>query len=448
MKKIIFALLCANLFNISNIAHAKKTKDWTFFIYMEASDYLSRWALSNINEMALADSNDRVNIIVQCHTVENIAWRYKIKKNIIKLKQCITMTEDVVQDVVDGMKWATKKYKANHHALVAWDHGAGILDPKPIAGFDPYYWPWEVEPDEKPGQQKCETCPPRSVILQEMKPLPLRGMLFNEETKTFMTNEKMIETCKKIKEKVFGGKKLDILGCDVCKMSMLENGYQIRDYVKFLVGSQNCELFDGWHYQGIFNQLKDQYHSPRDTTKVIVEQFAQYYKQYAEIGIWTQSAIDLECVDGVTNNLNKFVELCKQACKVNPKTFRNLILRARNNSVNICQAPYYTDLHSFYQAFQNELKTNEKILLKEEIDDQDTIILDDALVKKFNKCIDKSKQSILDAVPANATGDQMTDCKGISIYFPFNHIDSSYLKTPFANETNWLDFLKDILNCT
>jgi hypothetical protein len=49
------------------------------------------------------------------------------------------------------------------------------------------------------------------------------------------------------------------------------------------------------------------------------------------------------------------------------------------------------------------------------------------------------------AVIANQTGANLKKAQGLAIYFPLRSIDGSYLQTPFAKNTTWVNLLKFIL---
>ncbi len=40
------------------------------------------------------------------------------------------------------------------------------------------------------------------------------------------------------------------------------------------------------------------------------------------------------------------------------------------------------------------------------------------------------------------TSENLSHLHGVNIYFPYSHIDSSYYRAPFAQNSAWLQFLK------
>lgn len=415
--------------SISKHVQAKiEKKGWTVLLYMEPGTALSPWAIKNVNDMALVGSNDNLNILVEWHTTENTSWRYKIEHNTIIQKEFITMTHDCKIDIPNSMKWAVSNYPAEHYALVIWNHGFGILDPKPENNSKSEF-NWVAEPDVKiEGQEAIASCQTNQC------PIPLRGVLFNEITNTYMTNQKMVETFKIIKNDILNGQKIDIAGFDVCKMAMVEVGYQLKNYVNILIGSQNCELQDGWDYSGVFARIKDKKPTPQKFAQAIIDSYQEYYTFKTKENIFTQSAIDLSYMDNLINNLNKIVDLCAQWNSVNSVECQKILRKARVNSLQMCDASFYIDLDSFLTELNKNLKS------------QDSLALQDDEKETLSTLIFEGKEIIKNSVIATATGEKMKRCKGISIYFPSFHIDSSYPKTLFAQETKWLSFLRNTLN--
>lgn len=407
-----------------------KQANWTFLVYMDASEedgHLSKWGLKNINDMAAVGSNEHINVLAQLHTHENVSWRYHIEKGIIKQCETVHIKGDCVQEVTDSMRWAVTNYPAKNYALILWDHGFGILDPKPAEKTSDGFL-WAAEPDLYPEDCTSGMCPVKTY------PMPFRGMLFHGPTQTYMTNQKMVATLKTIKDDVLNGNKLEIFGADVCKMAMLEVGYQIKDYANVLIGSQNCELADGWNYDGFLKAAATSPLSTHQLSTIIVDSY-HYLESKAEQKVYTLSAIDLTSLDPLLENLETIIAACNACALHDPFNFKELVYAARHRCVTICHAPYYTDLHSFYEELENELETQTRMTIPTN--------KKEALLK----ALARGKQLVVNAVIANCAGENIPRARGISIYFPYQHVDSSYNKTMFAHETSWMTFLEETLGC-
>jgi hypothetical protein len=246
-----------------------------------------------------------------------------------------------------------------------------------------------------------------------------------------MTNEKMVDTLSQISQNLLKGKKLDILGTDCCKMAMVEIGYQIRDYVDFFVGSQNCELVDGWNYKGLFDSVSKSMLAEQVIT-TIVDSYSDYYRAYTTKDVYTLSALNLQNIDMIVADINQVSILLQTYLKEN-SDFRNVLYDIRYACVSICEAPFYTDLDSFYCGVLE--------YIKQDIEDYQS----NATLHLLVDVLEQAKLNIQLFVVANCTGKNILRAQGCSIYFPRFHIDSSYLKTSFAHSTQWVTFLDSLI---
>ena len=70
------------------------------------------------------------------------------------------------------------------------------------------------------------------------------------------------------------------------------------------------------------------------------------------------------------------------------------------------------------------------------------ILISSEQLRDLKKSIYECKKIIENIVIANVSSPYLTRAKGISIYYPNNKIDPSYLRTKFAQENLWLDFIQ------
>ena len=134
------------------------------------------------------------------------------------------------QTIVDFVTWSVTNYPAEHYALILWDHGGGI---------DGVCW------DEDNGDDNINI-------------FELRNAL-----NTIYTDL---------------GIKLDILGFDACLMGMIEIAYQVRDYVDYVVFSEEVIYEYGWPYSEILEDLVNNPDmSPAEFAKVIVDRYVESY---------------------------------------------------------------------------------------------------------------------------------------------------------------------------
>lgn len=463
------------------LAYATKPAEtaWTFVVYIEAGNNLNSFAVKNINDMAHVGSSDKLNIVVQWNQPHNQGrWRYKINKDSVVVDEHLPAetNPDCVQDVVSVMRWAKEKYPAKRYALILWNHGLGILDP--IWGRSP---------------QLREIAQEGFEILNFSD--KARGILFNEATHTYMNNQQLVEALKQVNEVL--GKKVDLLGMDACLMAMAETGYQIRSYADVFVASQEVELAIGWNYSGFLATLATVDLDALSLAKLIVKSYENYYQP--KTWIYTLSAISLDSLSYVKQSIDQIVASLQQCKQEHGQAIQRIIYNARRMCLQF-NTPSYIDIHSFYSEMYRQLQAPSMKVehaLEEDVCEErhsavpplENILPSDyfeaspfrdtfselttatntehqALLKRprqrfhrptvLSESVFKSPsiealkeqltigmKLIETVVVANTASQRLRQAKGISIYYPHNHIDTSYLKTEFAKESLWLEFLRD-----
>src|SRR5207237_109736 len=123
-----------------------------------------------------------------------------------------------------------------------------------------------------------------------------RGFMFNNQSRSYLTNNDLIAGLDYIKTHLLADKNIDILVFDTCMGAMIEVGYQVAPYVDFMVGCQSCALVDGFEYKGIMELLKSSHNAPRDVARGMIQVFDAYYTIHDERGIYTNSAFDLRMI--------------------------------------------------------------------------------------------------------------------------------------------------------
>lgn len=427
MRKIIPTLLLC-LFFIGGVSSqaAKQSEDigWTHVVYMECDTSMLYWGIKNINDMILGTIGNDSTVLVSLHVKEDFTWRYIIEHGTMALDGVVAIEKDGAKDLAKVMKWVAERRPAKHYSLTLWNHGYGILDPCLIEGKNN----WKAETyDEEMAFGYCHAC----ASIFEDHSSNHKGMLFDHFNEIYMTNEKMVEGLQTIKRDVLKGKKIDILGTDCCKMAMIEVGYQIKDCVNYLIGSQNCELVDGWNYKDIFSTVTHDM-LPGEVVKIMVLKYGEYCSGKADKKVYTLSGLDLAFVDLIVEDINKVSALCRRLLSIKPD-FKKTIALARAHCIPICDAPFYTDLDSFYEGLLLELST---MSFKGEAI---------TLVSELKKTLKLGQENIKKIVCANCVGENIQRAKGVSIYFPRVRVDSSYIRTMFAKETDWLPFLSATL---
>ncbi len=441
------------LFIFTTVSSAFASAEWTVLVYVQAKNNLSKFAAKNLSDMSTIGSNANLNMLVQWYQLnQKGVWRYKINKNKIELDTYLPIDTDGNQskDLVDSMNWAVTKYAAKNYGLILWNHGVGILDP--VWGAmrgNIYGLGMGIDTDaisDNPRMQiedltftsTQEEKDIHEQLLEEQEVFTQRGILFNENSRTYMTNQQLSEALRQIKTNVLKGKKIDVLGMDACLMAMVEMAYQTKEYANYMIASQEVELAYGWDYLSLMQGLSFGGITPETFAKSVVATYERYYKN--RIKFYTQSAVTLSKMNLIKESINTVVNKFKACKQHDGLIIKKLIQEARKNSLQF-SAKNYIDLYSFYSKFDT--------LLKNAYTPTSQKILNSAALKKsvteLKEALSVSMKLVENSVIANTAGQSVASAKGLSIYFPVTQIDKSYYLTDFAKDCLWIDFLREYL---
>ncbi|MGE0206683.1 MAG: clostripain-related cysteine peptidase [Candidatus Babeliales bacterium] len=413
MKKIIFALIM----NLSCQGFLWATNSWNIYLYMETGPSLHQAAFKNLNDMA-SHKPDGVTLYALLHYGDSDAVIYAVEKNVLRQLKRVPFGKHGSDIFIDMVSELEEKNPAEHHCVILWNHGYGILVPE----YNEETQEWELAVDDEEI-----TCQLRSQRAWHHK--NHRGMMTNMQTKSCMDNEELIKLFENLSKNVFH-KKIDVCGLDMCKGAMFEHVYQLRDYIDFLIGSQECELIDGWPYALILEQLeKNSAMSGELLATTIIECYKKYYQEHAPQGIFTQSALDVHYSDVLKVQLDRVAEKLRKLLV--KEEFRTMLHELRKKCRAFCDAPMYIDCFTFLEYIILALDTVEK---NKQIEDIQIMC---------RQACDTIKEMVI----ANAVGDAIdSDVHGVSLYHPRKNIDPTYEHVPFAQESAWFAYIKDFCN--
>lgn len=391
--KIRIALLL--LYSTLSLSAVDVQSEWTFLNCIGGCNNLSSYALSNVELMKMGTIPNKINWLVQLdEPMHNQTLRYKIaSKQItdnVSTQQPLGLNQK--QELIDSLHWAST-YPSQYFFLLFWNHGNGILDQSKR---------WED--------------------------YAKRGILYNFNQKTYLTNQDLKEALTHATSKSLG-KKIDIIGMDACLMAMLEVAYQIKNYARYLIASQNIEKTPGWNYLKFLNQMNEtqQPISPLTCARMIVSTFADLNEWRNNIS--TLSVIDLNTIDTTKQAVDKMATELTTLLEKHPKQIHELIRTARTASINFEDQHYpylgYIDFGSFINNLLSLLPETAYASLKNSLRETLTTI-NASVVHKY-------------------AGSEFKDVCGLSIYFPEDKVQPSYLQTDFAQESSWTAFLKKYL---
>ncbi len=360
---------------------ARQTRQWTFMVYLDAANNLESYGIEDFLEMSSVGSTTDVAIIVLMDRISGYDTSYGdwTDTRLFYVDQGDEPYDTNAnetwgernmgnpQTIVDFMTWCVNNYPAEHYALILWDHGGGL------SGVC-----WD---DDNGGD---------NINLNELR----------TALETIYNNL---------------GVKLDIIGFDACLMGMIEVAYQCRDYVDYVVFSQETEGADGWPYDDILDPLvNNPAMSPADFAVLIAQKYVESYNggsQGTDTSA-TQSAINMSALAKVTfRKLDRLVgELIRNYGSLST---------AISNAVSGAETFYYSNEKDLIHFLE---------LLKGEVSDSDLISLIDDTIDAVNASIMYGGH--LSGHPS---------AHGLSANFPSSY-DSSYDNILMSAHHQWDEF--------
>ncbi|HSC24949.1 MAG TPA: clostripain-related cysteine peptidase [Candidatus Babeliales bacterium] len=422
LKKTLYLLFFISISFIQSQSLPITILPWNIVIYMEASaGHLYQAAFKNLNEI-MHNTPKNAHVFVFLHTHGNVGWLYHITKNNIHKISELACDYSVAETLINVMTIAIKSGPALHYGLILWNHGYGILNPVYNEETNDWFVPYDG-----PYTTNCSL--KRSL---SNKHIYHRGMCVTNN-RTFLSNKDMVYAFDSICNKLLNGNKLAFCGMDLCKGAMFEHAYQLRNYTDYLIGSQECEMVDGWPYDKVLQIIND-------TTGVTIEEmvmhivtsFHEYYQTYTEQDTYTLSVIDTHYAEILKHNINAISTMLMQMLIHNDQV-KSVLMQLRMQCKTFCDAPMYCDLQQWYSTLLSLFDKYESTDKKSEFN------------STFKKLLHDGLTIMSHMIVAKCNGSASTHAQGCSIYFPQFAINTSYLTAPFAQESYWVQFLEQFL---
>jgi cysteine peptidase C11 family protein len=231
-------------------------------------------------------------------------------------------------------------------------------------------------------------------------------------------------------------RKINILGMDVCLMGTAEVGYQIQDYVEYLVASEDAILNEGWPYERILARLiKNSDMLPEEFSITIIREFLLHYREQNRDA--TKSACNLSKSSALAKCVMKLAKmLTDKIPDVGGIAEAILASRAMAQSFFIKD---YVDLYDFCSHLSQRCK------------DEDI----GQLCRNLMEVIHGNEPNADDPQPTSQSdlskehlvldygfiGHRLSGSNGVSIYFPCFDPSQKYAELSFAANTHWDKFL-------
>lgn len=392
--------------------------EWTFMFYVQAKNNLFTAIMENFHEIAKTLKSDKVAIYVQWYLPNHEGiQRFHITPNSIERVYSSDSFHDnhLSQELIDFVEWCMERAPAKKYAAILSNHGLGIIDPE---------WGKPVKMIQNPlsmlHNQRVQIEDLVDTLHFDTFSDNNRGILFDETRRVYMNNQELVKSFEGIK-KLRKGEKLDLIGMDACYMQMLGIADILSPYGKNFVASQDVELARGWGYAGIMKSLNQNPKcSGKELAQYIVNSYDGLYK--GKTNLFTLSALDLESVQLVKNRTGDLSNLLLKLYEKNNNETKSMVRQARSRCQQFSMQAY-VDLKSFCQELQKLIPATKKEL------------------KPLSTMVNSTIAAIDKSVISNTASTYFNRAHGLSIYFPLYRIDKSFIDTPFARNSSWLELL-------
>jgi hypothetical protein len=366
--------ICASFFYVPLYAITKKP--WTFCVYLAAANTLSEFAAVDINEMIKVGSNDTVNIIVyltvfNANGSKSTQRLYIEKGKTVQIGQTATEDSGSVNTLMKALQWMCTDYPADHYCVVLWDHGSGVLN-----------------------RSSRE---------------PLRGICYDDSTGSFLTDRDCLKAFSWAKSTFNNNKNIDIVATDACLMSMIEFAYALTPCTDYFVGSESTIPGDGYEYARILNSFTRGVPSAHSLAQTLVYVYKQVYENTPDCAL---SAIKQAALTPLIQNVNQVATFLSDALNESQEArVRQYITDACNGATSFAY-PFYIDIANFYGLLSSYVHR---------------MGLPSSQVATLQGLLAQGLSFINACVIAKMTSTSYKTLGGISMYFPQQGIDSSYL---------------------
>jgi len=398
----------------------KTQPKWTFMVYLAGDNNLSTAGETDLGEMASVGSTDEVNIVAEFDRIgsDHHTKRYFVEKD--NLREIVDLGETDSGDpniLLDFVSWTKKRYPADRYAIILWNHGGG-WEPSAIDEIATEIKTKNYARSE--GNERSASPLGRVFFRTTMKDIfnletaEERAICSDDGSGHSLDTIELGKVLKLAEEKL--GQKIDLLGMDACLMSNLEVAYQVRDFVKYIVASEENEPFDGWPYGAVLEKLVNDPDMPTVdfATHIVNEYIASYETTNFTI---TQAAMDISKVNDLANPLGELAEA--------------LIAHMPTAAYEIWTAQRKTAAKFWYNTLWDVAHFCKRL-------EQGTT--DDAM-----KLAAKSVQEALETGPDNFVvaeshrGEKVEQCGGVTIYLkpPPSEISRFYADLDFPADHAW-----------
>ena len=204
-------------------------------------------------------------------------------------------------------------------------------------------------------------------------------------------------------------------------MQMAEVDYELKDYVPFIVGSEETEPGDGYTYDLFLGPLvKNPNVEGATVARLAVDGYSNHYD--AQSGGYTQSFVYSNALPQFLNLVNDFAAAVQQANDVEAAKY------ARDNAIKFAYAEN-KDLYDFTKLLVEKSK-NSNVQTKGK-----------ALMNFITRNLVGHNRTKDEPASWWSAANELTRAKGIAVYIPSKQVPSTYMELQWAQKSNWPKFV-------
>ncbi len=399
---------------------AAPEREWTILYYLNGNNALSGQAVATMRQLEYIGTDDKIALATQVARPKGLVdkwskdWsgvrRYGVEHNGEKLTPAAVIGDSLTS-------WMPGKSKGIASAVQADLGDADMGKAETLQEF--IQWGMEKYPAK------------RTMVVMMGPSEGLSGMMQDVIHDSKMSAADLGQAFRNVKEKT--GKDIDVLTFDGSATNTAEIAYELKDSVKYLVGSQGIQGGAGFPLSMVSNELKnangDHVQEPK--------QMVQYWMLMNSMAGGTVSALDLTKMDGVKTSWDN-LSTALLAANVSGEKLNELLEKTQDFQGR-----------SLNQAYQN----SRDAIHFAELVKSDADITDPKVKEAAQQAID----SINGAIVGQAnTGKYTKEAHGLSVFAPTQYgffrpdgepvatnsvKDANYSATKFAQDTAWDDVL-------
>jgi len=410
----IFALFSSNLFIVSTLGLKTTTLisenndgKWTILVYIDGDNFIvNKYASDTLNYIEMVENNTDIRVIVQVdgtrvNDTKRFFMSYDGDMSSIGSEEIFDWGDGLgnqsreinmgdPNSLSDFIIWSINNYPSEHYLLSINDHGYG----------------WD-------------------------------GLCIDEHSNnSYITLKELKNAFTRVSQNT-NVDKLDVLYFDACDMGDIEVYYEIKEYVKYGVSSQDGVIADhNKIYQFLLENLsKDPNIEPVDVARELAD-FC--FKSYSEVGNHIfkcyndVSVIDLSKIENLAIVIDEFANILIDKLEENA-SYSKLITQASTDALRFLQG--YSK--SFLNIDICQLVRNIKF----------RSLLDDEVKEICNDILDILKNEVI-IQSDSVKHDEMGKAHGLNIYLDYKqeNIYDKYFDLDFADDTNWDEFIVKYLD--